>query len=84
MSSAQKQIERLRGLDNYDNWMFAVQAYMDDQELWEYVEGLATDKYVEKTDNKFIAMEILSVAYLIICAYHVSICTNLVMVIPIY
>uniref|UniRef100_A0A1Y1L7N1 Uncharacterized protein n=1 Tax=Photinus pyralis TaxID=7054 RepID=A0A1Y1L7N1_PHOPY len=42
-------IERLKGRENYDSWKFAVQAYLEDLELWECVTGTVTDA---KKDTK--------------------------------
>lgn len=38
------QIEKLAGRSNFATWKFAVQTYMEHEELWECVTGAETDK----------------------------------------
>ncbi|KAJ8935282.1 hypothetical protein NQ318_006907 [Aromia moschata] len=45
-------IERLRGRENYDSWKFAVQAYLEDLELWECVEPTTTEGVIAAVDPK--------------------------------
>ncbi|XP_054270896.1 uncharacterized protein LOC128991751 [Macrosteles quadrilineatus] len=42
-------IERLKGRENFDTWKFAVQAYLEDLDLWDCVSGVEQDK---KKDTK--------------------------------
>lgn len=42
-------VERLKGRENFDTWKFAVQAYLEDLELWECITATEPDK---KKDTK--------------------------------
>jgi hypothetical protein len=48
-------IQKLRGRENYSNWVIPMQSYLEDQELWAAVEGKKTDaKKILKTKSKLI------------------------------
>ncbi|KAJ8967368.1 hypothetical protein NQ317_017455 [Molorchus minor] len=50
-------IERLKGRENYDTWKFAVQTYLEHEELWSAVEGTEIDgKKVTKARSKIILL----------------------------
>ncbi|XP_046472611.1 uncharacterized protein [Neodiprion pinetum] len=50
-------IEKLSGRDNYNTWQFAVQTYLQHEELWECVTGEETDaKKIMKAKSKIILM----------------------------
>ena len=41
-------IERLKGRENYASWKFAMQAFLQLDELWEVVSGEKTDESKDK------------------------------------
>lgn len=45
-------IEKLTGRENYPTWRFAVQTYLEHEELWSCVTASATDKVDSKLDTK--------------------------------
>lgn len=46
MSSSTIPVEKLKGRDGYENWCFAMQAYLEHEGLWEYVqEGNDAEEY---------------------------------------
>lgn len=50
-------IEKLQGRENYSTWQFAVQTYLEHEELWDYVLGTATDTKKDlKAKSKIILL----------------------------
>jgi hypothetical protein len=48
-------IQKLKGRENYSNWVIPMQSYLEDQELWAAVEGKETDaKKILKAKSKLI------------------------------
>jgi len=57
MATSLAQIEKLKGRENYDSWKFAVQTYLEHEELWECVTGEENDtKKVTKAKSKIILL----------------------------
>lgn len=53
----QPSIEKLKGRENYDTWKVAVQAYLEDCELWDCILGIETDKKkITKCKSKIILL----------------------------
>ncbi|KAG5863741.1 hypothetical protein JTB14_021889 [Gonioctena quinquepunctata] len=50
-------IEKLKGSENYDTWKFAVQTYLEHEELWDTVEGTEKDdKKITKARSEIILL----------------------------
>ena len=57
MSTALPPIEKLRGRENFDSWKFAVQTYLEHEELWDCVIGTEQDaKKITKAKTKIILL----------------------------
>lgn len=61
MSSQNIPVEKLKGRDGYENWCFAMRAYLEHEGLWEYVElGTDAESYTAAKEAKAKAKIILA------------------------
>lgn len=64
-------IDKLIGRDNYSTWKFAVQTYLEHEELWECVEGTNVDQKKDKKAKSKIILLVDPINYV-----HIEECTH--------
>ncbi|KAG7300019.1 hypothetical protein JYU34_017061 [Plutella xylostella] len=64
-------IDKLIGRDNYSTWKFAVQTYLEHEELWECVEGTNVDQKKDKKAKSKIILLVDPINYV-----HIEECTT--------